>query len=348
MKKLALLFIATGLFSSSTFAQRVSVVEDASGENCGPCAYYIAATEALVNNNGAILIAYMVDIPSGGTLYNTTKSLIDPRKSYYGFTSAPNARLNGRIFNPSSNYKGHPAELTKAMIDADNAATPPVDVTVQHDWVKGTDSIKVTVVLTATNADYTPKLGTKLQIVLTEDLHFATPPGSTSQKDFNDVARQTFPGNTWTGTTLTSTIAKGQSVTYTYTEAKQSYIDGSNNIRVVAMVQEADKTIINANRSYNQWPTNISTINSNDNSFTIYPNPSNNKSYLSINFKTKTTGQITVRDLLGRVVYNSGTLEFAVGTNNYNIPVSDLANGNYLVNVDTDGKSITERLTVSH
>lgn len=348
MKKL-LLLLSAGIFTINVQAQRVTLIEDASGENCGPCASAIGPTESLIasTNGGALLIGYMVDIPTGGTLYNTTKSFIIPRKSYYGINYAPNVRINGREPNPGAQYPGLPGYLTKAMIDGDNATAPPIDIVTTHEWISGDDSVKVTVEITATNADYNPSLGTRLQIILTEDLHFTTPPGSTSQKDFNHTARQLFPGNNWTGTTIT-TIKKGETKTFTYTEAKQSYVDASNDIHVVAFVQEGNKNVVNASQSKLVWPTYINNAIVADNNFKLYPNPAVDQSYVSVTFSEATIGTISVTDMLGRQVFNSGDLQFEARSNTYAIPTSNLTNGTYLVTIRTENNNmITNRLAVS-
>ncbi len=353
MKKILLSLGAIGLLLSSANAQRVSIVEDMGGENCPPCAHYIGPTEALIasTNGGAILLGYMVNIPSGGTLYNTTKHFVDSRRSYYGINSAPGARLNGQIFAQSTPNPGHPANLTKAMIDADNNAGTPIEITAKHEWAGGTngdDSINVTVTVKAIGADYTPGSGDKLHVLLTEDLHYANPPGTTTQKDFNHTARQIIAGgNTWAGEPLTTTIKKDSMVTFTYSVARANYVSASNVTHIVAFVQKSDKTIINANQGPAAWRTSVKDVTV-ANNLTLYPNPATSEAHISADFATKTTGNVIVTDIAGRTVFNSGTLEFAAKNNTYTIPTSDLANGIYNVSLRTEAGVSTTRLTVVH
>ncbi len=63
MKKQLFFFVALGVFTFSSQAQtRLSLFEEFTGENCGPCAYYNPGLQTLLNANTGkvIFIAYRV------------------------------------------------------------------------------------------------------------------------------------------------------------------------------------------------------------------------------------------------------------------------------------------------
>lgn len=344
MKKYLLTLIAGALAAGTINAQqRISILEDMAGENCPPCAYYAPMTDSFVaaNNGKLLLLAYMVNIPSGGTLYNTTKSFVDPRRSYYGISSAPNARLNGKVFGTT----GHPAQLTQAMVDADNATAPPFIITSKHEWKSGDDSIKVTVTIKAVGADFNTT-GMKLFIAMTEDLHYTTPPGTTTQKDFHATVRQMFPNNDWSGTTLPATIKKDSTYTVTYTEPRKTWVASSNLTHAIAFIQNSsDKSILSAYQSPAAWKAGVREVNT-GNKMLVYPNPATSKAYVSVDFDKVSIGNVIVTDLMGRTVYNSGALEFAARNNTVVIPTDNLASGFYNVTIATEEGKLTQRLNV--
>jgi hypothetical protein len=98
MKKLfTLAFLLASFIGSNAQSPRLVLLEEFSGENCGPCAYYnpFIMDEVTANPTKALLLKYQVNIPSAGPLYNQNKADVNNRKSYYGVNFAPWMQQDG-------------------------------------------------------------------------------------------------------------------------------------------------------------------------------------------------------------------------------------------------------------
>ncbi|MBP1629901.1 MAG: outer membrane protein Omp28 [Bacteroidetes bacterium] len=72
------------------------------------------------------------------------------------------------------------------------------------------------------------------------------------------------------------------------------------------------------------------------NNANIYPNPANERAILSVSVKESTTANITIIDIMGRMVANLGNKVMKVGENNFEINTQALTNGMYIVKIATD------------
>src|SRR5262245_46148434 len=104
MKKftLTLAFVFACIFA---FAQspRLQIIEEFSGENCGPCAAYNPGFFATLmggsNPSLIIPIKYQDNIPSAGpVLYYQTSTEVLARQTYYSVPFAPFAVREGKYF----------------------------------------------------------------------------------------------------------------------------------------------------------------------------------------------------------------------------------------------------------
>ncbi|MEY2828539.1 MAG: hypothetical protein RIQ33_397, partial [Bacteroidota bacterium] len=80
-------------------------------------------------------------------------------------------------------------------------------------------------------------------------------------------------------------------------------------------------------------PTGIYSIDANNNSIIVSPNPANN--FVKVKFENSVTETTTISlyDLLGRNVYSS---TISAGSNAANIDLSNLTQGNYIVKVSNE------------
>src|SRR3954462_14960312 len=115
MKKFLFTLCAAALSAMTVNAQtRLSLYEEFSGENCGPCAAYNPGLWSLISGNTSkiMLIKYQSPIPSAGPIYNAYKTVTNARLSYYGVSSAPFGIQNG------DEVKGNIASYTQSNINA--------------------------------------------------------------------------------------------------------------------------------------------------------------------------------------------------------------------------------------
>jgi len=238
MKKALLLSAASAaLLAQSANAQRFSVYEVFSGENCPPCAAYNPGNWTLLsaNTSKAMLLKYQVPIPSAGPLYNANPTNSAARRTYYGVTSAPSGGLNGAGFANIANF-------TQAQIDAGYNVTPSFTMSVSHSYSSDYDSVFATVTITATQAFAPANAQMKLRTAYVATMEYPVAPGTNGEKVFHNVVQNMYPNAA--GTTIPNAWTVGQSQTYTVSGPIQSFVDRSNSTFVAAWIQnDADKSI---------------------------------------------------------------------------------------------------------
>jgi hypothetical protein len=81
---------------------------------------------------------------------------------------------------------------------------------------------------------------------------------------------------------------------------------------------------------------------------TVYPNPANNATNVSIMLDKSATVNGVVLDVTGRVLASFANGTYAAGRQTFEVNTASLPAGIYTVKMDVDGKSVTERITVAH
>lgn len=242
MKKSLLLFATAVAGLTSAQAQtRLSLYEEFSGENCGPCATYNPKLWELADNNSSkvMLIKYQSPIPSAGPIYNLYKTVTDARLAYYAIGSAPNGNLNGK------DVTGHVANLTQAAINTTSASGSPFTLTVSHSYNATLDSVTATISITATKAYSGTSI--KLRVALIEDLKYAKMPGNNGELDFHHVVREMYPDAT--GTTIANSWTASQTQSITIKGKVPTYVDKGDANIVVWIQNDGDKFIPQAAKS---------------------------------------------------------------------------------------------------
>lgn len=225
MKKTLLLggLLFTAILSN---AQRLSLYEEFSGENCAPCAQANPGLMVKLNANPTkiLLIKYQSPIPTAGPIYDQNPTEVNTKLSYYNITSAPSGVLDGGT--PT-----HPNSLTQAQIDAASSVFTPFAMTVTN-AITGSN-ITATVNITSSAAFTGGNM--KLRVALVEDLEFATPPGTNGETTFHHVMRKMLAD----GTAVPNVWTASQSQSFTTTSiAIPSYVDRTHNVFVIAWVQD--------------------------------------------------------------------------------------------------------------
>jgi hypothetical protein len=81
-----------------------------------------------------------------------------------------------------------------------------------------------------------------------------------------------------------------------------------------------------------------------NNSFTVYPNPNTGKFTLDIKLEGQVNATVIVTDMLGNKVKELAADKFTTGKYDFNL--SDLAAGNYMLQLVTDKQTISRKLTI--
>jgi len=239
MKKLLLGALALSTFCLSAEAQRMTLHEEFTGENCGPCAAtnpdFWTLCNGASNPSKLIHIAYMVPIPTTGWFTQRNTPVNSARSSYYSVSSAPFGKYDGNASVPT-----HPASFTQAMIDAEALVAAPFNITVTNSWDATYDTVVTNITVTCVAATSSSSL--KLRCALVQTHNFLSPPGSNGETHFENVVQDMFPSAT--GTAMASSWTVGMSQTYTIKGKCPSYTEkGKSPYMVVWIQDDADKNI---------------------------------------------------------------------------------------------------------
>ena len=255
MKKILLTFAVLPILAYSASAQRMTLHEEFTGENCGPCASTNPGFWTLINGgtnpSDLIHIAYMAPIPSAGWFYDRTSTLEGVRETYYSVPFAPYGRYDGHVPDATAASPGHPGYFTQADIDAETAIPDSFTMTCTNAWNATYDSIVTTVTVTATTA-WSGGSSVYLRAALVQTDDFASPPGSNGETHFENVVQAMYPSAT--GTLMTGTWASGASHTYTITGAKPSFVDPSAGPYMVVWIQNDVNKVISQAAKGNPLP----------------------------------------------------------------------------------------------
>ena len=252
MKKILLTTSALITLALSVNAQRMTLHQEFTGENCGPCAATNPAFWTLCDestNTGKLIhISIMDDIPSAGFYCNRTSAIYNWYNTYYSVPFAPYGRYDGHVPDPTASSPGHPYYFTQADIDAEAAIPDSFSMSVTNSWNATFDSIVVVVSITSTAAwtGTTPYL----RAALVQTNNFITPPGTNGESHFENVVQAMYPGSGSFGTALPTSWPMGTVQTYTITGAVPSFVDKSGSPYMVVWIQDdANKVISQAAQS---------------------------------------------------------------------------------------------------
>ncbi len=243
MKKILLMLVALATVSMSANAQRMTLHEEFTGENCPPCAStnpgFWALCDAASNPSKLIHISYMVPIPSAGWYCNRTSAIYTARDAYYSVPFAPYGRYDGHVPNPTAGSPGHPGYFTQADIDAEAAVAAPFTITMASSWDVTFTTITTTINVTCVTA-YSGTLYLRTALIQTND--FLTSPGTNGETHFANVVQAMYPSPL--GTSMAGAWTVGMANTYTITGTCPNFVDKTGAPYMVAWIQnDADKTI---------------------------------------------------------------------------------------------------------
>lgn len=257
MRKILLSLSVASFCALAANAQtRLSLYEEFSGENCGPCAASNPGLNTLLaagtNGNKVLLIKYQSPIPSAGPIYNLYKTQTDTRLAYYSVPFAPYGRLNGTGLGTGTaapTSPGHIANLIQADIDNAYATPSAFNITATHAWIAGGDSVTADINIAAVSAFAPSGANMKLRVALIETLEYCNAPGTNGEKVFHHVVREMYPDAG--GTSISNSWTMGQTQTLTIKGRAPKWVDKSNTdaILVVWIQNDNDKAIAQAAKS---------------------------------------------------------------------------------------------------
>jgi archaellum component FlaF (FlaF/FlaG flagellin family) len=243
MKRLfTLAFLLASFIGSNAQSPRLVLVEEFSGENCGPCAYYnpYIMDEVTAYPTKVLLLKYQVNIPSAGPLYNQNKTDVNTRKSYYGVNFAPWMQQDGIDWDNDASTDMNPGNWLQDenyLLDRANI-TSPFTIDITHSFSADADSFFARAIITASQkykVSATGKL--KFRFAMTEEvISFATPPGTNGETEFHNVMRKMYPAPL--GTALRDSFDNAQADTLYFAGPIPSYIYDKAQIKFIGFIQD--------------------------------------------------------------------------------------------------------------
>ncbi|MEM8888127.1 MAG: T9SS type A sorting domain-containing protein [Bacteroidota bacterium] len=79
----------------------------------------------------------------------------------------------------------------------------------------------------------------------------------------------------------------------------------------------------------------------------IYPNPANSKALLKVKADQSSSAELRILNLNGQTI-SVRSLELQAGEQEFAIPVSELANGMYMIQLKTENVTLSEKLQILH
>lgn len=250
MKKILLSMAVLGIIGTAN-AQKLALIEEFTGENCGPCASlnpgFMSLIETPGNETKVLLLKYQSPIPSPGSIYDENTVFTDARMEYYGVPFAPYGRINGNYQfgqnNSQAQQNGNVGSIGYAtQSDIDNAALEDSNFTMSISapvYSNNGQSFSATVTVTATAA--TTESNTRLRIVLAEELDYDSAPGTNGETHFQNVVRQMYPNAE--GQLIDENWTANQTRTYTITGAIPSYVNDNPPSAFLAAFLQDDTTM---------------------------------------------------------------------------------------------------------
>jgi hypothetical protein len=249
MRKI-LLFLSLLFLTDLSFSQtpRLTVVEEFTGENCGPCAAANPGINAMlakpINRKKVVPIKWQVAIPSAPTttwsLYQTNiteinwryKSVANGGYGYNngaGISTAPSCMLDGWMYVPGG--------VTSTNCATAQSYTSAFSITMDRSWDATLSSVNLTVTIQAT-ANFNAVGNLKFRTVMVERLiQFTTAPGSNGETEFHDAAIKSFP-SLQIGVTLASNWVIGQTQTFTLNCPLPAYTRKKEEVAFVGFIQD--------------------------------------------------------------------------------------------------------------
>src|SRR5690554_3274748 len=257
MKKILLSIAVLGIIGTAN-AQKLALVEEFSGENCGPCASLNPAFMSLIETPGneakVLLLKYQSPIPSAGPIYYENTAFTDARMDYYQTPFAPYARINGNYEFGQENQQaianGDVGSIYYAtQQDINNAAAESTNFTMSISDPVYDSNGQFTATITVTATAATTESNTKLRVALAEELQYSTAPGTNGETHFQNVVRQMYPNAD--GQAIDASWTAGQTRTYTITGAVPSYVnDNPPSVFLAAFLQDdTTKEVLQATRT---------------------------------------------------------------------------------------------------
>eukprot|EP01012_Entosiphon_sulcatum_P013966 TRINITY_DN19118_c0_g1_i1.p1 TRINITY_DN19118_c0_g1~~TRINITY_DN19118_c0_g1_i1.p1 ORF type:complete len:359 (-),score=52.87 TRINITY_DN19118_c0_g1_i1:992-2068(-) len=356
MKKLALLLLASAALNNASAQVPAPLKENKgmfakiSATWCGPCgAWGWTLMDGLISTNANdIPISFFPSSSDGAPwqnldFYNATNVTFSNAISFTGYPSYSANFVDKSAANTSGGSVNTAGVTTDVNAALASFRTAPVVASTGYTYKIVGNNITVdtkTKFWAAASGNY------YLAVLLLENAkHIQNSQSGVVQH--HGVLRASMSTNVWGEQIATGSIAANAEYTksYTFTVTDTKWDKTLFHPVVVLFKQNGSKyDYVNGNDKYG-FATSVANVGTMQN-VSVYPNPATEQATVAVSLDKAADVNITLVDAVGRVVYNSGNLQFGTGVNAHFINTSSLAAGVYNVNIQSEGNVETQRLSV--
>lgn len=304
-----------GINSTAIVAQvvKTSLVEHFTNTSCSVCANNNNGYYNIINNYPNTLhISFHPSSPYSNDFFNQQNQVEnDARTNFYGvFGSTPRLVVNGAVITNSN---------LNNTLSASSTATSNFEVLVRQEQVSGND-FNVSVVLKKVANDNL--VSATLFVGVSEDTIYQTT--NNGENVHYNVFRKALSATVGNCVTLPVNIGDSTVSTFNYTAPSNWNV---NRLHTIALLQKADKSMINAAKSINSVLNTTGIFTDNDEMFSIFPNPVKSGLF----YMGTEADQLEIINITGQVVRTiNGVLQ------NQSIDVSSLNKGVYILRIKKD------------
>lgn len=300
--------------------------EEFTSSTCGPCALQNPPLDAVLAGNPLThsLIKYQVDWPGMGDPYYIPECRL--RTQYYENLTAPKLYINSK--------PQWVAGMTQKVYNTHQGILATINIEIATAVILDDNTVIVEANITALEA---AAAGLKAHIAIVQKTTTGNT-GTNGETEFHNVLMKMLPDAD--GTTLEAMNA-GDMVTLseTYNMSGTFMEDPSDLLAVIFVQDDNDRTVLQSEMAHISITTEIENNPLNQNTVTIYPNPSSDRIYLNADLKID---ELTIFNLMGQLVHKS-----APNASILSVDVKGWTPGIYLFKVRSEHNSMVKRIIVN-
>lgn len=343
----------TSIGGASFIPTHVLTIEEGTGTWCGWCprgAVFMDSMKAVNPSTTALIAVHngdpmtVSDYDAGvGGFINGYPSILADRKEVYDPSD---------IFNA---YDDHSADFGFANLTATqtyNGSTKVSTVNVSANFaVNSSDNLRLACVYiedgvhgTTTSYDqHNYYTGNAAGAMSGAGHDWAAEPNPVLAANmyFDHVARKIVGGFTGQSGSLPATITAGSTYTYSFTYTIPTTSVANNMSVIVLLINATTGEVLNATTP--KSVTGISDLKSQINQLSVYPNPATSDLNILFTLNKAQNVSFEITDVMGRIVSATTFKNLAPTNQNIQLPVVNLTNGVYFLNIKTDSGIVSRR-----
>jgi hypothetical protein len=287
-----------------------------------------------VPESEVVKIEYYTPSPGTDPNYLLNPSDFNSRAAYYGLTnsaaSIPKGFIDGTSNGAFNSAWAASYQPLRSLVSA------PIGILIENPPSANPDELTAKITLTALTDIPAGK----------QDLQIAIIEKQVGTDKY--VLRKMLPSAA--GTRLTTPMAKNSTVTITETWSVKN-ISSVNELAIVAFVQDQTSTeVLQAAQlsALTNLPTVVTGVaeeNVFSEAISVYPNPANRDFTIQIPAMWKQGGSIKLADQLGKVVHDTS---FNAGSKTKTIATRDLAEGMYILKLESGNERVNQKVMIVH